>query len=62
MAAMYSSSVRLLPSAASQRFTDARSIFVLTKPGLMALQVTPCGAPSSATQRVRPRMPDLEAQ
>ena len=35
---------------------------VATKPGFTALQLTPKGAPSSATQRVRPSRPDFDAQ
>ena len=46
---------------ASETLSVSR-ISVSTQVGLTVVQVTPCGAPSSAVARDRPRSPDFEAQ
>ena len=57
ISAIASSSVRPLPSRATTCATLRRISSVSTQVGLIITQVTPCGAPSSATHRVRPRGP-----
>ena len=56
------STVRPPPSRSTSSRTLLRISSVSTQVGLIITHVTPWGAPSSATQRVRPSRPDFEAQ